>query len=337
MERRARRISLTMPVVDAVLDAAEATLVDRALGWLRGAAPHDAAELADQLGRVRALAAAFVESPSLSLPSRFGGVDRDEEWFAGSLLGMDPVVGDLALPEKAVLARGFLSAKIALLRSFIAALAPGAPGQHRELCAGFAHELAQSIDTAIAIEILIDLRWDAGIGDETRARAAHQLILIWDRALELEIDDFCPLLESAWRARSRVAALYGALLGTAEYMSLVMNDCPPEFLDFFCEDGPEAVERRAAFEEFLFGMTSEELGRVRAAMQSAGRAVVDAAFVERVLGRRLEAARELDDPYALYRSYRRRRTAAEFRRLTGAPGPLRVAEAYLMIYLLHRS
>jgi hypothetical protein len=332
---RARRISLTMPVADPVLDAAEASLVSRALESMRWSAPDDAALLRAQLARVGELGAALEQSPSLSVPSRFAGAERGEDWFASRLSHLDPLVGDLALPEKAVLARGFLAAKIALLRSFMAALAPEAPGREAELHAGFTQELAQSIYTAVAIEILTDLQWDPGAGEAVQERAAHQLILIWDCAISLEIDDFCPLLEAAWRARSRVAARYGAMLGTAEFLGMVEQDCPPEFLEFFCGDdaGPDESQ---AFEEFLFNLTCDELTRVRAAMETAGLAVVDASFVTGVLGRSVDDMSRLDDPDALYRSYRRRRTGAEFRRLTGSLGPVRVAEAYLMTYLLRR-
>jgi hypothetical protein len=330
------RVSLTSPVVDPVLDPDEANLVRRAIDWLRAAAPSDAEGLVRQLGRVRALGVAVDETPSLGQPSRFGGAARDEDWFVAALSSLDPLTAELALPEKAVLARGFLSAKIALLRSFAAALAPDAPGWHADLAAGFARELSQSIYTLIATEILTDLQWDGAVAPATRVRAARQLILFWDRALELEIDDFCPILEAAWSARSRVAALYGALLGTAEYLRLVEADCPPEFLDFFCQDGPRSPGRDAAFEEFLFDLTWEELGRVRSAMERSGHGVVDGQFVAGVLGRPIAGPR-IGDPDALYRSYRRRRTGAEFRRLTGAPGPARVAEAYLMIDLLERG
>jgi hypothetical protein len=193
----ARRISLSMPTVEPVLDAAETSLVDRALEWLRATAPHDSALLWGQLKRVVALGAALDQSPSLSVPSDFAGVHRDEAWFANNLSRQDPLVGELVLPEKAVLARAFLATKLTLLRTFLSALAPGASGAQPQLWQQFRNELAQSLYTAIATEILSDLLWDAGIGPATRQRAARQLILIWDRAIELEIDDFCPLLESA--------------------------------------------------------------------------------------------------------------------------------------------
>ena len=75
---------------------------------------------------------------------------------------------------------------------------------------------------------------------------------------------------------------------------------------------------------------------MRAAMQRAGLAVVDAGFVARELGRPLTDPAQAD-PDSLHRSYRRRRIAAAFRRMAGAPGPVRVAEDYLMISLLERD
>ena len=40
---------------------------------------------------------------------------------------------------------------------------------------------------------------------------------------------------------------------------------------------------------------------------------------------------------ALYRSYQRRQLAADFRLMSGAPGPRRTAEGYLMVYLLDQQ
>ena len=58
-----------------------------------------------------------------------------------------------------------------------------------------------------------------------------------------------------------------------------------------------------------------------------------------VLGRpidELEHSREID-PVALYRSYNRRQLAADFRLMSGAPGPRRTAEGYLMVHLLEST
>jgi hypothetical protein len=332
----ARRITLSMPAVDPVLDHAERSLIDRALAWLREARPRDSGVLWGQIKRLALIGEVLEQTPSLFLPSTLGGRTRDDQTLVAALSRLDPLDGELRLPEKAVVSRAFLMAKISLLRAFLVALGPGAPGEHLELADEFRAELAQSIHTAIATELLLGILPDPSVRPETKARASHQLILIWDGAAKVEIDDFCPMLESAWCARSRVTACFGALLGTGEYMRLVQEDCSSDFLEFFTRDGVTGDEVQA-FEEFLFNLTHEELVALRTLMKQESRRVVDAEFVGRVLGRSPDGITSVDDPTELYRSYHRRRSAAEYRRLLRAPGPLRVAEAHIMIYILETA
>jgi hypothetical protein len=58
----------------------------------------------------------------------------------------------------------------------------------------------------------------------SKRRAADQLISIWDDST-LEIDDFAPLLESAWHARNRITSDFGCLVGATETFRLVCEDC----------------------------------------------------------------------------------------------------------------
>jgi hypothetical protein len=331
-----RGTRLSMPDVDPILDRTERSLVDRALAWLRERRPRDSSVLWGQVKRVAVLGGALEQTPSLLLPSTLGAETQDEHTLVTELAQLDPMDGELALPEKALVARAFLVAKIGLLRGFLTALSPGAPGAEPSLCQEFRGELGQSIYTLMATEILMGLLRDAEVAESTKERAARQLVLIWDRAVQLEIDDFCPLLEAAWRARSRLAVHFGALLGVGEYVRLVNEDCPSEFLEFFGRDDVSEGEL-AALEEFLFNLPHEDLAKLRTAMRSAGQKVIDAAFAQRVLGRPLDEVAAVDDPEALYRSYRRRRAGAEFRRLIGVDGPLRVAEAYIMTFVLHQA
>lgn len=328
----ARDLRLSMPDVDPVLDRTERSLIERALAWLRPRRPRQSAVLWNRVKRVAMLGDVLDQIPSLSVPASLLEVERHEAELADRLAHVDPMDRDLPLPEKAHVARAFVMAKIGLLREFQTALAPVTGGDatlHAEIHA----ELAQSVYTLIAIDILVGLLADQGLAEHQRRRAARQLILIWDRAVQVEIDDFCPLLEAAWRARSRIGVHFGALVGAGEYLRLVACDCPAEFLDFFVRDdaGEDEVQ---AFEEFLFNVPHEDLIRLRAAARESGVAVIDRPTAETILGRSLDEAAAIDDPDAIFRSYSRRRTAAEFRRWTAAPGPRRTAEAYIMTKLL---
>jgi hypothetical protein len=117
-------------------------------------------------------------------------------------------------------------------------------------------ELAQSIYTLLCEDLFLALlrKPDVGAGSKRRRR---QLISIWDDST-IEIDDFAPILESAWHARNRITSDFGCLVGATETFRLVCEDCSSEVLEFFARDGMTEPETQA-FEEFLFNMTWEEL------------------------------------------------------------------------------
>lgn len=317
--------------VDPVLDSRERRLVDRSLGWLREHRPREAAALWDHVKRVARLGDVLDRTPTLPLGAMMRDEDVQEAELVDRLAHADPMGRELLLPEKAHVARAFQLAKIALLRELRQVLEPVGGGEatlHAELHG----ELAQSVYTLIATEILIGMLSDQLLAEPHRRRAARQLILLWERAAQLEIDDFCPVLEAAWRARSRIGVQFGALVGAGEYMRLVASDCPAEFLDYFVRDdaGDDEVQ---AFEEFLFNLPFEELTRLRTASRERG-SVIDRAAAEQILGRSLAESASIGDPDSVYRSYARRRTAAEHRRWVGAPGPRRTAEAYILTTVL---
>jgi len=325
-----------------LFDESESELVARALVALAQIRPGDADILSGLLSQLADLNALIWRSPSLRVQQSLAGRERSETSLIEHLIGTDGLSGDLDLPIKATLQRTFLTAKIQFLRAFVtatAALTEKAP-QLRPLSLQLREELAQSIYTQMAEELLLALLRKPNVEHRTKRSAASQLIVIWDNAT-LEIDDFCPLLESAWHARNRITVGLGSLLGASEYFRLVAENCEPEFLDFFARDEVSVAENQA-FSEFLFGLTWEELDTLRIQMKEEGKDSCSEQWATRVLGRTIEHDCATDDqdeidPLATYRSYTRRQLAADFRILAGTPGPRRTAEAYLMIYLLNQQ
>jgi len=322
-----------------VLDASELDLVERALVAVAARAPADGEVLRGQIDQLRLTSHLFDRQRPLRSPTSLGGEPRDEQTLITHLIAMDGLSGDLTLPLKATLSRTYLLTKIMFLRGFVkatSALQAEAP-EYRLIADDLRDELAQSIYTLLAEELLLALLRKRDIGERIKRRTANQLITIWDD-VELEIDDFAPLLESAWHARNRVHSNYGTLLGASETFRLVCEDCNPAVVDFFARDNMTASEA-AAFEEFLFNMTSEELATLRREMTAQKVTAATPAWAAQVLGRQiedLEHSKQID-PTALYRSYQRRQLAADFRAMAGAPGPRRTAEAYLMVDLLDRQ
>jgi hypothetical protein len=322
----------------SVLDSHEIELVEQAMAAVSSRSPADAAILAGLIAELKATSELLDRQRPLRRPTALGGEPRNEQTLIDHLCTIDGLSGDLALPLKATLSRTYLLTKINFLRGFVKATSAltDSPDTHK-VTHELREELAQSIYTLMAEELFLALLRKPDVTRRTKQRAADQLITVWDDAA-LEIDDFSPLLESAWHARNRINSAYGTLLGATETFRLVTEDCSPDVLEFFGRDGMSADES-AAFEEFLFNMTSEELATLRRAMQQQHLSAASPAWAADILGRQieeLEHAKEID-PIALYRSYQRRQLAADFRLMSGAPGPRRTAEGYLMVYLLDQQ
>lgn len=325
-------------VVDTqgLFDHEETELIERALAAVMRKAPEDAASLRDLLDQLATLSSVLGATRPLRKPAMLGGERRDQHTLIEHLCGLDGLSSELVLPLKATLSRTFLLAKIMFLRGFVkatSALAEEGP-EFPLLTYQLREELAQSIYTQLAEELLLALLRKPDVMLDTKRQVADQLIVIWDDA-QLEIDDFCPLLEAAWHARNRITSGFGCLLGTTEYFRLVCEDCPPQFLNFFAREEMSIAEGQA-FEEFLFNMTFEELVTLRKSMKEQELDVVTSDWAGHVLDRQIEALDRSGeiDPMALYRSYYRRQLAADYRIMAGTEGPRRTAEAYLMIFLL---
>ena len=326
-------------VAVSVLDRRESELIERALGAVASRNTADAEVLRGLIDQLRETSALLDRTRPLRRPTALGGEPRNESTLTNHLCTLDGLSGDLALPLKATLSRTYLLTKIMVLRGFVKATTAleSAGGDFVRLSHDLREELAQSIYTLLAEELFLALLRKPDVAMRTKRRAANQLITVWDDAA-LEIDDFAPLLESAWHARNRITSDFGTLLGASETFRLVREDCDPKVLEFFCRDLMDQAETEA-FEEFLFNMTHEELGILRRHMRERNLASVTPAWAADVLGRQideLERHREID-PMALYRSYQRRQLAADFRLMSGAPGPKRTAEGYLMVYLLDQT
>jgi hypothetical protein len=327
------------PLVGArVFDRREAELVWEAMAAVAACSPADALILQGLIAELKATSELLERQRPLRRPISLAGETRDPTTLIDHLCTLDGLSGDLVLPLKAAQSRTYLLTKINLLRGFVKAtsMLGDAPDSAR-MAHDLREELAQSIYTLLAEELLLAVLRMPDVGLPTKQRAADQLITVWDDAA-LEIDDFAPLLESAWYARNRINSAYGTLLGARETFRLVGENCRPEVLEFFGREGM-SVDEISAFEEFLFNMTSEELATLRREMQRQGVPAASPAWAAAVLGRQieeLEHAREID-PMALYRSYQRRQLAADFRVKANAPGPRRTAEAYLLCFLLDQA
>jgi hypothetical protein len=325
-------MSLPAPEDLFFFDEAERALVLGAMELVERHHPGDASLLAANLTRLGHTATAIRESPPIasSLPAR----GSRSEFSSGSLVELLCRVPDyefdLHIPTKAVLGQAFLVAKINFFKALGYAL-EAAGASRDEIDA----EIGQSIYSKLAEELFVAIVSDPAALPAVKRAAAQSLFRIWEERLTAEIDDFAPFLESVWQARDRLRPVLGTLRGTHEMLRLMKDARDARVLEYFTEDVP--LEQLQAFEEFLFGLSHEEIERLRAHLLEQSLVVVSQDEARRLLGRREESWAPSGGPQAFYSSYKKRRVRAAYRLLTGTEGPKKTAEEYVMTAFLQRG
>ncbi len=318
------------------LDAAEQKLIDRALEAVGEKNPKQRATLDGMLSRLGRMAELIQDSPSIASSWEDGaGRTFSSNSLVDQLCRVPDYDLDLHIPTKAVFGQAYLIAKINLLKALRYNVeAVGAPTELRDRVE---QEVAQSIYTKLAEELFVSIVTDPSAPTNVKRGAARFLFRIWEERLLMEVDDFAPILESAWGARAKILPLLGTMLGTHEVFRLFNEARDKRFLDYFGEDDVEE-EQMLAFEEFLFGLSHEEIGRLRTHMIEEGRACISLDAARALLGNAEPSwlAGE-NGAQALYTSYKKRFVNASHRALTGASGPKKTAEEYVMIAFLSRG
>jgi hypothetical protein len=315
-------------------DAAEREVVTASLEVIAHGNPDQAVLLWASLGRIERLAALIRDTPSIATSwHKMGGRAFSGESLIELLCRVPDYDMDLHVPTKAAVGQGYLIAKINFFKALGYALEPLSPP--KELKLRLELELGQSIYSKLAEELFTSIVTDQDAPPTVKAGAARFLSRIWDERLMIEVDDFAPLLESVWRARTKVLPLLGTLLGTHEVFQLFREACDPRFVDYFASENL-AVEQLLAFEEFLFGLSYEEIQKLRSYMCESEASVLTLEQARQLLGRRQPSwIPRHEGAQSFYTSYKKRLVKAHYRALTGAEGPKRTAEEYLMMALLH--
>jgi hypothetical protein len=315
------------------LDDSEKSVVEDALSSIREADPREADLLAEHLHRL-ALAADLVKKTP--------GITGSWETQRVAPVSGEPLLDllctvpewdlDLHVPVRVIFGQAYVVAKI----NFFKALAYGldSVGATEPLRERVETELGQSIYTKLAEELFIAIVTDTRTERRVKVSAARSLFQVWQDRLVAEIDDFAPVLESVWRSRNKVRPVIGTTLGTHEFFHLLKNCTDTQFLEYFENVVP--VEQIQAFEEFLFGLSWEQLTELRAQMERNNASTVSSAQAYETVGHPSSWAPQDGGPQSLYTSYKKRRVRAQYRALTNAPGPKKTAEEFVMTAFLMR-
>lgn len=313
-------------------DQRERELVAAALDVIEEVEPGESELLRETLHRLARAAELVQKSPRItgSWESRRAKVTTGETLI--ELLCAVPEWDlDLHLPMRVIFGHAYLVAKINFFKGLCYGLeAVHAPDDLRERAE---LELGQSIYSKLAEELFISIVTEPRGEARVKKAAARFLMRIWEDRLESEIDDFAPVLESIWRARNKVRPVLGTMLGTSEFFGLLRECSDTRFLDYFDAELPE--EQVQAFEEFLFGLSWEQLSMLRDQMQRENSSSISQEQARAATPP--SWAPRSDGPQALYTSYKKRRVKAQYRAITSAPGPRQTAEVFVMTSFLKRE
>jgi hypothetical protein len=310
-----------------VLKDNEEALVEEVISYLDSKYPEEGAMVRLRFDHLRDLGRAISQFPSVRDTQIVRGQVRTAEELIKSLCTFAPSSRLLHIPTRIVAARSFLVAK-----SHAFSLLSILVRDTDRFYAPVRGVIFSIICTLMAEEVYFSCLDDPSFSENIKSRLAEDLLSLWDSGTDPRSSQHLPALEALWIARDETPPVFGTMDGFSELMRISL-DLGVDWHEFVVEHISDD-ETRWALEEFLFGLSYEEIIEVRSRLKSFGISAVNADEVRSYLGG--EGAYTIvkdPDPRAIYDFYVDRRDAAALRKQTAAAGPLRTLEE---IYLKYR-
>jgi hypothetical protein len=269
--------------------------------------------------------------PSVRESGMLRGKIRDEQKLLDALCSFAAASHLLHIPSRVVLTRSYLVAKFHAF-SLLAILAKDREDFYEPL-RRIMHSL---IHTLMTEEVYFSSLNDPGFSHEIKMRVAHDLITLWESGTDPRLVRHLPALEALWTARDSAPPAFGTMNGTSELMRITM-DMGNDWQEFLV-DQTSTSDTRQALEEFLFGLSYEELTSIRERLSRFGIAAVGHNEVRSFLGGQpAYGIVTRSDFRNMYNFYVDRRDAALFRKRISAPGPKSTIEETYLKYRIARE
>ncbi len=235
----------------------------------------------------------------------------------------------LRLPSKAMLGKSLLVAKTHTLSDF-SNFAKHLGPEYDTLSKAFDTETILSMFSLLVEDVYLNLISDDQQPMEFRREWALSLLLLWEHWNDQAIANVAPVLQSVWSARRKLAPAFGTMMGTSELLliSMQMDD---EWISFIKEKmGDQGVTQ--AMEEFLFGISTEQIQTLRTILREKGIPAIGRDEVSKFLGEHVKADAGLDyrDFYSMYTV---RRDNARARARMKVDGPKKTLEDYFIQFV----
>ena len=310
-----------------VLSEEEELLVGRIEDWLKEKSPEDQFLVHERFRRLRNLGNAVFDYPSIKNTRYLKDILVNEHQLTESLLAFSAASHLLRTPAKVAALRSFLIAKFHAF-SLLARLTE----ENNELQVSARNISFTVVFTLMAEDVYFSCLEDSSFSSHTKAQLADDLINLWDSGTDFRSIHHLMALSSLWTARDASPPSFGTMDGNTELLRISI-DMDTEWEDFLKEESTNE-KTRWALEEFLFGLSFEEIQQVRNRLKRYGVSSVGHTGVRSYLDSKPVYSPVNDqDPRAIYDFFIERRDACLLRKRVSAPGPLHTLEE---IYLKYR-
>jgi hypothetical protein len=309
-----------------IFDEGETRLVTELEETLAKSNSPDLTGIRERFECLKALGEAAFRFPSVRESQRLMGEKRDESQLIQTLCSFSSPNYLLHIPTKVLVTRSFLVAKFHYL-SMLRTLAGKDSPWSRPL-RSFAFQV---ITTLMAEAVYFSCLEDPSFSPEVKQGIANDLISLWDSGADPRANRHLSALEVLWVAREETPPAFGTMDGNSELFRLSF-EMGPDWQDFLTA-GSTSDEIRWALEEFLFGLSYEEIRQVRARLLRFRISAVNYDEVKSYLGHKPSFTTvEGSDMRNIYDFYTDRQEAARFRKRSTAPGPCHTLEELYLRY-----
>jgi hypothetical protein len=277
-----------------------------------------------------ALGLSISQFPSVRESQKLRGIQRSEEQLLEALCSFASFTHLLHIPARVVASRAYLVAKYQAF-SLLNILMAGKDEFYRPL----RKEILTVIHTLMAEEVYFSCLDDPEFSQEIKIKLAHDLISLWDSGTDPRSVRYLPALDALWTARDSSPPAFGTMNATSELLRITI-DMGEDWQEFLTAN-VSADETKWALEEFLFGLSYEEIASVRLRLLKLGISAVGHDEIHSFLGSKpAYGIINSSDFRAMYDFYVDRRDAARFRQRLGNTGPCRtLEEIYLKYQIAH--
>lgn len=304
-------------------------LINEILPFIKSIDPEKSLSFENRINDLEALAQAQGRFPSLLEKHDLVGGTRTPNSLIESLIDhQDAGDSTLQLPSKAMLGKGLLVAKMHTFSS-LAKYVKHLEGKQK-IATSLETETVSMMFSLLVEDVYLNLIRDTSQPIEFRREWALSLLLLWEHWNDQTIEDVAPVLQSVWSARRKLAPAFGTMMGTSELLliSMQMDD---QWISFIKQKmGDSGVSQ--AMEEFLFGISYEQIKHLRSNLKEKGIAAIGRDEVSKFLGEHVKADAGLDyrDFYSLYTI---RRDNARARARLKIEGPHKTLEDYFIQFV----